>query len=69
MQKLTSSAMTGRKMIMVAVLLANSVKQAIKAVMRITATGGGTVANGCKRPPIHTARPDSCQRNTEGNFL
>lgn len=46
---------------MVAVLLANSVKQAIKAVIRATATGGGTLASGCKCPPIHTARPDACQ--------
>lgn len=55
----TSSAMTGRKMMMVAVLLAISVKQAMKAVMRITATGGGTCARGCKWLPIHTANPDS----------
>lgn len=39
---LTSSAMTGKNMIMVAVLLANSVKQARKAVINITAAAGGT---------------------------
>ena len=39
---LTSSAMTGRKMMMVAVLLANSVKQARKAVINMTAAAGGT---------------------------
>jgi hypothetical protein len=38
--------MTGRNMIMVAVLLANSVKQARKAVMNMTATAGGTWAIG-----------------------
>ncbi len=33
---------------MVAVLLANSVKQAMKAVMRMTAAAGGTWARGCR---------------------
>lgn len=58
---LTSSAMTGRNMIIVAVLLANSVKQARKAVISITAAAGGTSANGWRWPPIQEARPDSCQ--------
>lgn len=48
---------------MVAVLLANSVKQAMKAVMSMTATAGGTWARGCKWFPIHIANPDSyCQK-------
>lgn len=66
----TSSAMTGRKMIMVAVLLANSVKQAMKAVMSMTATAGGTWARGCKWFPIHTANPDSyCQKKKKSLCL
>ncbi|TNN73334.1 hypothetical protein EYF80_016497 [Liparis tanakae] len=47
------AAMTGKNMIMVAVLLANSVKQARKAVINITAAAGGTSANGWRWPPIH----------------
>lgn len=61
-QDLTSSAKTGRKMIIVAVLLANSVNKAMTTVMRMTATGGGTPSKGCRRPPIHTDKPDSCRR-------
>lgn len=60
---LTSSAKTGRKMIIVAVLLANSVNKAMTTVMRMTATGGGTPSRGCRRPPIHTDKPDSCRRD------
>lgn len=48
-------------MIIVAVLLANSVKQARKAVINITATAGGTSARGWRWPPIQDARPDSCR--------
>lgn len=58
---LTSSAMTGKNMIIVAVLLANSVKLARKAVINITAAGGGTWAKGWRWPPIQAASPDSCQ--------
>lgn len=58
---LTSSAMTGKKMIIVAVLLANSVKPARKAVISITAAAGGTSAKGWRWPPIQEASPDSCQ--------
>lgn len=65
----TSSAMTGRKMMMVAVLLANSVKQAMKAVMKMTATGGGTCARGCKWLPIHTANPDSYSQSKTYGLL
>lgn len=53
--------MTGRKIMIVAVLLANSVKQARKAVISITAAGGGTSAKGWRWPPIQEASPDSCQ--------
>jgi len=60
--------MTGRKMMMVAVLLANSVKQAMKAVMSITATAGGTWARGCKWFPIHTANPDSYYQKRSSLF-
>lgn len=62
---LTSSARTGRKMIIVAVLLANSVNKAMTIVMRMTATGGGTPSRGCRRPPIQTDRPDSCERESK----
>lgn len=62
---LTSSAKTGRKMIIVAVLLANSVNKAMTDVMRMTATGGGTPSKGCRRPPIHTDKPDSCRRGEQ----
>lgn len=48
-------------MMIVAVLLANSVKQARKAVINITAAAGGTSAKGWRWPPIHEASPDSCQ--------
>lgn len=48
-------------MIMVAVLLANSVKQAKKAVIKITAAAGGTSAKGWRWPPIQEASPDSSQ--------
>lgn len=58
---LTSSAMTGKNMMIVAVLLANSVKQATKAVINITAAAGGTWAKGWRWPPIQEASPDSCQ--------
>lgn len=61
--------MTGRKMMMVAVLLANSVKQAMKAVMKMTATGGGTCARGCKWLPIHTANPDSYSQSKTYGLL
>lgn len=44
----------------VAVLLANSVKQARNAVISITAAAGGTSAKGWRWPPIQAARPDSC---------
>lgn len=57
---LTSSARTGRKMIMVAVLLANSVKKAMTTVMSRTASTGGTCSRGCSCPPIHADSPDSC---------
>lgn len=53
--------MTGRNMIIVAVLLANSVKQAKKPVINITAAAGGTSAKGWRWPPIQEASPDSCQ--------
>ena len=53
--------MTGKNMIIVAVLLANSVKQARKAVINITAAAGGTSAKGWRWPPIQEASPDSCQ--------
>lgn len=46
MTSLTSSAMTGKNMIIVAVLLANSVKHATKPVINITAAAGGTSARG-----------------------
>lgn len=62
---LTSSARTGRKMIIVAVLLANSVNRAMTIVMRMTATGGGTPSRGCRRPPIQTDRPDSCGKESK----
>lgn len=62
---LTSSAKTGRKMIIVAVLLANSVNKAMTIVMRMTATGGGTPSKGCRRPPIQTDKPDSCRRGEQ----
>lgn len=62
---LTSSARTGKKMIIVAVLLANSVNKAMTIVMRMTATGGGTPSRGCRRPPIQTDRPDSCGRESK----
>lgn len=62
---LTSSAKTGRKMIIVAVLLANSVNKAMTTVMRMTATGGGTPSKGCRRPPIHTDKPDSCRTESK----
>lgn len=61
MSSLTSSAMIGKNMMMVAVLLANSVKQATKAVINITAAAGGTWAKGWRWPPIQEASPDSCQ--------
>lgn len=48
-------------MITVAVLLANSVKQATKPVINITAAAGGTSAKGWRWPPIQEASPDSCQ--------
>lgn len=57
---LTSSASTGRKMMMVAVLLANSVKKAMTTVMSIAASRGGTCSRGCNCPPIHADSPDSC---------
>lgn len=63
---LTSSAMTGRNMMMVAVLLANSVKQATKPVISITAAAGGTSAKGWRWPPIQAASPDSCQTPQDG---
>lgn len=66
-QDLTSSAKTGRKMIIVAVLLANSVNKAMTTVMRMTATGGGTPSKGCRRPPIHTDKPDSCKGESENS--
>jgi len=62
---LTSSAKTGRKMIIVAVLLANSVNKAMTIVTRMTATGGGTLSKGCRRPPIQTDKPDSCRRRSK----
>lgn len=57
---LTSSASTGRKMMIVAVLLANSVKKAMTTVMSSTARAGGTFSRGCSCPPIHADSPDSC---------
>lgn len=51
----------GKNMMIVAVLLANSVKQATNAVISITAAAGGTSAKGWRWPPIQAARPDSCQ--------
>lgn len=66
-QDLTSSAKTGRKMMIVAVLLANSVNKAMTTVMRMTATGGGTPSKGCRRPPIHTDKPDSCKGESENS--
>lgn len=63
---LTSSAMTGRNMIMVAVLLANSVKHATKPVISITAAAGGTSAKGWRWPPSQAASPDSCQTPQDG---
>lgn len=57
--------MTGRNIIMVAVLLANSVNVARNAVISITAAAGGTSAKGWRWPPIQEARPDSCQRTQE----
>lgn len=65
---LTSSAKTGRKMIIVAVLLANSVNKAMTIVMRMTATGGGTPSKGCRRPPIQTDKPDSCRRREQTSW-
>lgn len=65
---LTSSAKTGRKMIIVAVLLANSVNKAMTIVMRMTATGGGTPSKGCRRPPIQTDKPDSCRRGQQTSW-
>lgn len=53
--------MTGKNIIIVAVLLANSVKQATKAVINTTAAAGGTSAKGWRWPPIQEASPDSCQ--------
>lgn len=58
---LTSSARTGRKMMIVAVLLANSVKKAMTTVMSSTARAGGTFSRGCSCPPIHADSPDSCR--------
>lgn len=58
---LTNSARTGRKMMMVAVLLANSVKKAMTEVMSITASKGGRASKGCSCPPIHVDSPDSCR--------
>lgn len=71
---LTNSDRTGRKIITVAVLLANSVKKAITIVMRITATGGGIFSRGLRRLPIQMDKPDSCneEESPEGsirNFL
>lgn len=51
---------------MVAVLLANSVKQATKPVISITAAAGGTSAKGWRWPPIQAASPDSCQTPQDG---
>lgn len=65
---LTSSAKTGRKMIIVAVLLANSVNKAMTIVMRMTATGGGTPSKGCRRPPIQADKPDSCRRGEQTSW-
>lgn len=59
---LTSSARIGRKIIIVAVLLANSVNKAITIVISTTATAGGTLSRGCRWPPIQTDKPDSCSR-------
>lgn len=56
----------GRNIMMVAVLLANSVKQATKPVISITAAAGGTSARGWTWPPIHLASPDSCQTPQDG---
>lgn len=53
-------------MIIVAVLLANSVKQARKPVINITAAAGGTSAKGWRWPPIQEASPDSCQTPQDG---
>ena len=47
---------------MVAVLLANSVKQATNAVSNMAAAAGGTSARGWRWPPIHEARPDSWEK-------
>lgn len=58
---LTSSARTGRKMMIVAVLLANSVKKATTTVISSTASTGGTFSRGCSCPPIHADSPDSCR--------
>lgn len=55
-------------MIIVAVLLANSVKLARKAVINITAAGGGTSAKGWRWPPIQVASPDSCQMPQDGGY-
>lgn len=63
---LTRSATMGRNIMMVAVLLANSVKQATKPVISITAAAGGTSARGWTWPPIHLASPDSCQTPQDG---
>lgn len=60
--------MTGKNMIIVAVLLANSVKQATNPVINITAAAGGTSARGWRWPPIQEASPDSCQTPQEWGY-
>ena len=66
---LTSSARTGRKMMIVAVLLANSVKKATTTVMSSTASTGGTFSRGCSCPPIHADSPDSCGGRKQEHLL
>lgn len=60
--------MTGKKMMMVAVLLANSVKKMTTKVMVKTASVGDTFSRGCSWSLIHNDSPDCCKggRGTEG---
>lgn len=55
-------AKMGRKIVVVATLLAHSVKVAIRRQRIKAMAGGGTLSSGVSLSPSHFDRPDSCRR-------
>lgn len=58
---LTIEARMGRKRVVVATLLAHSVKAATRRHMMKAMAGGGMLSRGVSWAPNHVDRPDSCK--------